>query len=62
MIGGISQREISLMTELALQWSSAELTDSSLEVVNCYNKEDEILAPKEIFRLILKKLKERNIL
>lgn len=35
--------------------------DASLEVVSCYNNEEEILAPEEIFRRILIKLKERNI-
>jgi len=37
-------------------------TDASLEVINCHNNDNEILAPEEIFRLILQKLKERNIL
>jgi len=37
-------------------------TDTSLEVINCYSKEGEMLAQEEIFRLILIRLKERNIL
>lgn len=36
--------------------------DGSLQVIRCYNSENEILKPEEIFRLIMDKLKEKNIL
>jgi dTMP kinase len=36
--------------------------DSFLQVIKCYNAENIILTPDEIFHLILDKLKEKNIL
>jgi dTMP kinase len=36
--------------------------DASLQVINCYDTDNEILTPDLIFRLIIDKLKERNIL
>ncbi len=36
--------------------------DGSLQVINCYNTDNEILTPDFIFRLIIEKLKDRNIL
>jgi len=36
--------------------------DSSLQVIKCYNADNIIFTPDEIFRLILDKLREKNIL
>jgi len=36
--------------------------DSYLQVIKCYNADSKMLAPDEIFRLILDKLREKNIL
>ncbi|MFZ2286858.1 MAG: dTMP kinase [Bacteroidales bacterium] len=36
--------------------------DPNLQVMNCYNSENEILKPEVIFRLIMDKLREKNIL
>ena len=36
--------------------------DQSLQVINCYNSENKMLKPEDIFRLIMDKLKEKSIL
>jgi dTMP kinase len=36
--------------------------DGNLQVINCYNSDNEILTPDEIFHMILDKLKEKNII
>ncbi|MDZ7634338.1 MAG: hypothetical protein U5L72_07860 [Bacteroidales bacterium] len=36
--------------------------DESLQVIKCYDSENEILRPDNIFRLIKEKLMEKNIL
>jgi dTMP kinase len=36
--------------------------DSHLQIIKCYNADNIMLAPDEIFRMILDKLKEKNIL
>jgi hypothetical protein len=36
--------------------------DIYLQVIKCYNADNNILTPDEIFHLILDKLKEKNIL
>jgi dTMP kinase len=41
---------------------SVAAADESLQVIKCYNDAGDILSPAEIFSLILKRLKERNIL
>jgi dTMP kinase len=38
------------------------LKDSNLQVIRCYNDDNEMLKPEEIFLLIIEKLKEKNIL
>ena len=58
----IHESSLSFQEKVREIYLKVAATDTSLEVVNCYSKEGEILAPEEIFRLILTKLKERNIL
>jgi len=58
----IHESSLSFQKKVREMYLRVAETDTSLDVINCYNNDNEILAPEEIFGLILNKLKERNIL
>ncbi|MDF1559336.1 MAG: dTMP kinase [Bacteroidales bacterium] len=58
----IHESSLSFQKKVREMYLKVASTDPSLEVINCYNNKSEILAPEEIFGLILTKLNEKNIL
>ncbi len=37
-------------------------TDDKLQVINCHSSDEDMLTPDEIFRLVIRRLKEKNII
>lgn len=58
----IHESSLSFQKKVREMYLKVADTDASLEVINCHNNDNEMLAPEEIFRLILKRLKEKYIL
>lgn len=58
----IHESSLSFQKKVREMYLKVASADPSLEVINCYNNKSEILAPEEIFGLILTKLNEKNIL
>lgn len=61
-LADIHESSLSFQEKVREMYLKVADTDTSLEVINCFRDENEILAPAEVFQLILTKLKERNIL
>lgn len=64
LMGSIDIHESSLDFQRRVREVYVEVaaTDESLQIIDCHNSENEMLKPDQIFRLIIDKLKEKNII
>jgi len=64
LMGSIDIHESSLDFQRRVRevYIDVAAADESLQIIDCHNAENEMLKPDQIFRLIIDKLKEKNII